>query len=256
MTLLFGANGLIGQALARRLPDAKAVHTRDYREALQGFSGDIVFANGLTDPKASREKLMEANLEFPERVLEMTNGRGCRYLTLGTVQEHFPALCEGNAYYESKVKLAELVATQPAEKFTHLRLHTIYGARFKSSMFLGQMKDALAAGKPFQMSSGDQLREYHHADDVAGSIAALLSRKWEERFRDLSSGKPVKLAELAKAVFHAFGKDELLEIGALSRAGGENTGKVFARSPDWLLGSSREPVAGVIAELKTALWRP
>ena len=52
----------------------------------------------------------------------------------------------------------------------HLHLHTLYGGRPQAHMFLGQMIRALERGAEFAMSSGEQLREYHHVHDIAGAM--------------------------------------------------------------------------------------
>jgi nucleoside-diphosphate-sugar epimerase len=104
------------------------------------------------------------------------------------------------------------------------------------------------------MSSGDQLREYHHADDIAASLSALLEKEWTfGPTIEISSGKPVKLGDLAQAVFRAFKKEKLLKIGALPKVSGEVIQDSYERSPDWLLVAERDPIAGVIDSIRAQL---
>src|SRR5262249_52218512 len=139
-------------------------------------------------------------------------------------------------------------------RFMHVRMHTIYGSAPKAHMFLGQILTSLQNGTPFCMSSGEQLREYHHADDIAVAITGILARQWDfGTIIELNSGNPVRLIDLARQVFRAFGREELLQVGALAGAEGENKARVFPASPAWLLPATRETGAGVIALLQQYL---
>ena len=95
----------------------------------------------------------------------------------------------------------------------HLHLHTLYGGQPHPHMFLGQMIGALERGAEFHMTSGEQLREYHHAHDIAGAM--LAGRDWESAREPvhLSSGAPVRLADLARAVFAGSGH-RVAQVGA------------------------------------------
>jgi nucleoside-diphosphate-sugar epimerase len=267
--ILFGASGQIGGALARA--DSAQIHKMRWQEqgsdawarqlnpVLSAKNCDLIFANGLTDPKLGEKALFEANLEFPKKIAALaTRYPSTRFLTIGTIQENFPDLCASNPYLLSKLELGRWVESQfkiyPG-RFIHVRLHTVYGSDVKPHMFLGQMISALRLETTFEMSSGDQLREYHHVDDIASSLTALLATEWSELGStiDITSGDPLRLADLARAVFRASGRDDLLKIGSLPRASSENTEKRFPRSPEWLLRSSRDPLKGVVDFVKSSV---
>jgi nucleoside-diphosphate-sugar epimerase len=116
-------------------------------------------------------------------------------------------------------------------------------------MFIGQMVAALRRQQVFAMSAGLQLREYHHVDDVAGAVERLLSRSsWNlDPTQPLSSGHPIQLATMARAIFDFIGRGGDLRIAELATPAGENMRHEFPAAPAWLLGPSREPVAGVCA---------
>jgi nucleoside-diphosphate-sugar epimerase len=100
------------------------------------------------------------------------------------------------------------------------------------------------------------LREYAHVDDLAQSIAALLRQPWAGPTAiDLSTGEPVSLAGVARAVFQAFGRKELLQLGALPTPAGENTSAKFARSPAWILGRPRPTIEGIVQWFSDLLAR-
>ena len=222
--------------------------------------GDFIFAGGITDPHVSVEKINYSNIEFPKRVIEATfDHSNFRYLTLGSINENVELFYKNNNYLRSKLELGRLIEKKSYESngkdhFLHLRLHTLYGGKPKDHMFLGQIAKAIKNGTVFRMSSGLQLREYHHVDDIAVTIRSILEREWDfGPIVEINSGKPVRLAELAKAIFKAFKKEELLEIGSIPTPSGENMGKVFQRSEDWMMSFSRTSINGVIESLKQYL---
>lgn len=277
--VLFGASGQIGQALARTLAlatDCFRVIPVGWGEVLRGACVDpktflrsvigpgnpgkldVVFANGITDPRSPLADLMLSNCEFPKKIIEAAICiSGVRCLTLGTVFERFPEFLQTNPYSRSKAELASWLAqvashTELQHRVLHIRLHTVYGAPPKPFMFLGQMTEALRAGTEFSMSSGEQLREYHHADDIGGCLRNLLHDEWEfdSPILEINSGEPVRLADLAQAVFSAHGKTNQLKIGAIKTPQGENLEVIFPRSMPSVLPYYRNPILGVVESLK------
>jgi nucleoside-diphosphate-sugar epimerase len=274
-TLLFGANGNLGTALRQATKDRPLV-AMPWQETISWLQtdgaarwrdsildtfreknlqdADIVFAGGLTDPNSPPQALEEANALLPQRVILATRDMpGLRYLTFGTAMERFAGAAAANPYVASKARLAAWLKDQACApdlrgRVMHLQIHTLYGGSHAlPHMFLGQMISALKAGRPFAMSAGTQLREYHHVADVAQAALRLLSRaQWpEEPILALSTGQPVRLADLATAVFTMMQRQTDLQIGALSSPPAENFELVFEPAPDWLLGTPREPVTGV-----------
>jgi nucleoside-diphosphate-sugar epimerase len=264
--LLFGASGRLGRAVVSRggrplrriawenakawtAGEARAAvgDALDWARAAGGDGLDVVLASGLISPSCSAAEIEAGNVAFPLMVARAALAvAGVRCLTFGTILEHFADIAAVNRYVRSKRSLAAGL-TAPG-RLMHLRLHTLYGGGAPSPhMFTGQMAAALAARTPFAMTSGRQLREYHHVDDVAASMAALLDRDWGGlgASLDLSSGQPVALRVLAEAVFGRLGRLGDLRLGEAGEAGPDNDGRIFPRSPDWLLPAGREPVAGV-----------
>jgi nucleoside-diphosphate-sugar epimerase len=236
----------------------RAVLTHDLDVAIPC---DVVFANGVTDPRHEPHEIEFSNLEFPRRVVDALAPIGdFRFVTVGSIQERFPDACAQNRYLASKLAIARWVeqsarssAPTPG-RFLHVRLHTLYGGKPAPHMFLGQLLASLKDRKPFQMSSGTQLREYQHADDIAEAFCEMMVRAWDlGPVVEVSTGEPVRLAALARAVFAAFGADALLQIGSRTTPAGENLDVTFPRSPTWLLPKSRAPIPGVIEMLRWLL---
>jgi len=269
--LIFGAKGYLGGTLMRYLThDGRIVHAIHWKEASQWLSSisaddildrlaslsenglDILFANGQTDPSLPLPILIESNVLFPQRVINVSRRLpNLRFITFGTAMECFNSMTVENNYVASKRQLCEwmksLMHTELAGRILHIQLHTLYGGTEpKHYMFLGQLVTALRTKGTFAMSLGHQLREYHHVDDIACSISRLLEHPWpEDPILTISSGYPVRLADLAKAIFSSLGRKADLRIGVLPMAESENTGHYFKPSPKWLLQVSRPSIEGV-----------
>ena len=283
-TLILGASGLLGKAIVNRFSietqysgkvetipwreigdvniGANAQRLSEYLSTKLGdlTDCDVIVASGLIKSQ-DEGALLYSNFEFPTNLIRgMWMYPGSRCMTFGTIHEKFDAAVSHNAYFMSKYRLSQwicefvtshMVSDALPGRILHLRLHTLYGFPPHPQMFLGQMAEALISDVPFKMSSGEQLREYHHAEDIAECVFRLFQRSWYiGPVLEISSGEAVRLKELAVAVFREFHKDHLLWIGEIPAGVGENKSKTFARSDPELLPYSRETIAGVIETLR------
>ena len=264
VVVLYGSTGLIGSELSRQLDFAGAVVIRPTRQnPLEGapLQGPVtfIFANGITDPRVPEHALREANIEFPRRIIEWTAGnRQARYVTLGSIMENFEDLCATNPYLRSKRDLGRMMQELADPRALHVRLHTVYGGTPKAHMFLGQIFEAIRQNREFRMSHGRQLREFHHVEDVAHSLITILnhepgSEALASSVITLSSGEPVRLADLAQSVFKALDREHLLQVGAIQAPSAENTEQVFPRTGTALLPRVRGAVHGVTHWIKDLL---
>ncbi|HEY0064995.1 MAG TPA: NAD-dependent epimerase/dehydratase family protein [Telluria sp.] len=247
MKFIVGARGRLGQALARRFgPQAQCLARAQYEHwpaldadaaraeiaacfSAHAHSGATIFVTaGLLDPTLAPEQHARVNVELPRRIIDAVAPLGIRVVTFGTVMETL--LARQNPYVRSKSELAAFVAAQvdAGADLCHVRVHTLYGEGQPSPfMFLGLILAALRSGTEFKMTSGKQLREYHHVDDEAAAVA-LLEAAAVRGVLDLSSGTPLSLRALATGVFAAFGADASLKLGALPEPLDENYSTVFA----------------------------
>jgi nucleoside-diphosphate-sugar epimerase len=277
---VFGSRGKIGRAVVAALAktgcsveavswrDPQSGTSREWPQILAQLSKltgdvDIVFASGLTDPNASATDLALANVEQPIGVIEATvDWKQYRYLSIGSILETRFSLAQSNRYLASKMALWTHIERLAVDsrlngRIMHLRGHTFYGGAPAPHLFLGQMYGSLREARAFRMSEGRQLREYAHVDDVAWSIVSLLARSWTGPVAiDLNSGEPVRLSDLARAVFRAFDCEHLLQLGELPTPAGENMDMIFPRSPAWLLGQPRPAIQGIIEWFSELLRQP
>ncbi len=277
---IFGASGVLGTALVTHLKkhgvESKRIHSLSWEhigkpeictsqaelkavisEKLDPhLSTDFIFAGGVTDPHQNFKDIYYSNIDFPQRVIAAFQNTENRFMTFGTVMEHFIKLCAQNSYLNSKLKLSQWMVkhsktSETSGLFLHIRLHTLYGGIPKPYMFLGQIIHSIRTGTVFEMSSGEQLREYHHVDDIAASIVHLLEQSWVwAPVLEINSGEPLKLVDLAKTVFKTFGKEDLLKVGSIIRSKYENLDFKFERSPQTLLRANREPILGIVEWIK------
>lgn len=247
MISVIGGRGRLGRAISALYGDhaVLALPREVYQEWWRPNSADAVarffesrgddrstvfVAAGLLDPRLPRDEHMQVNYLLPRHVIEGATRLGMRVVTFGTVMERL-IVATKNAYVQSKTLLGDYVAQAANEHTpaTHIRVHTLYGGGEPSPfMFLGQIRRALVEHTVFEMSPGNQLREYHHLDDEVRALRVLADAHVNGVI-DLNHGEPISLKMLARHVFKSFGAESLLRIGALPEPPEENYGTVFER---------------------------
>lgn len=246
MFYLIGANGRLGQAIAREYAGQDIVpldrsmyqawsQPKKSDEVVRFFEtrscdgGATIFvASGLLDPTLPPDDLLGVNYHLPCNVIDAAAKLGARVFTFGTVMERL--LTTKNAYVESKAMLGghAAVAADAGVLVSHLQIHTLFGHGLPSAfMFLGQMLAALYEDRPFHMTSGRQLREYHHVDDEAKAIRTI-EESMAVGILDVSHGRPVSLRDVAECVFRACGREHLLRVGSLDEPLDENYHRILA----------------------------
>lgn len=229
---LIGSQGRLGQALCRTyenegifpllreqysnwgVENAKNQVTEFFEK--NANPGDVIFvASGVLNPAVSEKTLRSVNFNLPKNVIDGALDAGLKVITFGTIMETTEGLV--NPYISSKRDLAEYVESKISNcgDVIHIRIHTLYGGGAPSPfMFLGQIGESLIGDTIFNMTSGRQLREYHHVDDDASAIRKLNLHN-SSGLIDLNHGNALPLKSIAEYLFSAFNKSHLLNIGAL-----------------------------------------
>jgi hypothetical protein len=244
--IIVGASGLIGAEILRASPDVGPiiVPKAEYRHwafpnsgkdilgYLRNFHSEslrLFVATGIVDPLESADELTKVNYWLPKNIYVAAQELDISVISLGSISELFEGM--SNPYIDSKRRLTDYLKTSQLD-FTHAHflLHSVFGPKKPPPfMFLGQMLNSIKSGTPFEMSSGVQLREYHHAKWVARSIFSALDNGFCG-ISDLSHGQSFQIREVAKFVFEEFEKQNLLEIGRLAERSEENFGLLFRPS--------------------------
>jgi len=265
--VVFGAHGQIGSFIKTHLSEKHNIYAPQWNsQDPYGFLQnlpldqpcDFIFSGGLADPKADKSALFLSNYEFVKKIIEKTNiGLPHRYLTFGTIIENFDEACKSQNYFASKRALKDWLENYAKSngQFLHLQIHTVYSEKIKSYMFLGQMFEALSNQKPFKMSDGNQLREYHHVEDLVEAILCVLKSEWSmlPPVLPLSSGKPLALKDLAQNIFKQLGVEQLLQVGAFKSHQTENFNTQFEKTDPSLYPNHRDPVLNIVNIFKSKL---
>lgn|GEM_PF-925703 len=264
---LIGSRGRLGKAIASEYANEGIVLLkRSVYESWSGNSGSdkvskyfekistedsIIFvASGLLDPRLPKEDLLKVNYHLPKNLIDGATNLGIKVITFGTAMEGL--LQSKNPYVQSKTALGEYVgkvasADRPA---IHLQMHTLYGLGEPDPfMFIGQILTAIQNNAIFSMTSGRQLREYHHLNDEAKAIRNI-AKIAHPGVINISHGKPVTLRAVAENIFDALGKRELLHVGALPEPLDENYEQVL-KPIDILLGIEfRDSLPAIVQYVK------
>lgn len=106
----------------------------------------------------------------------------------------------------------------------YLRLCSVYGTGDRPTKLVPAAFRAARARVPFQMTAGEQLRDWLQINDAVAAVLRAAERHPEAGGETLNvgSGEPVALSSLIEAVFAACGTDPaLIHRGAVPYRGGE-----------------------------------
>ena len=223
-----------------------------YFESHTNETSTVIVASGLLDPTLATDDLLSVNYMLPKNVIDGATKLGIRVITFGTVMEEL--MPSKNAYVQSKTFLNEHVRAMADKNnsVVHVQLHTLYGGKDQPSpfMFLGRILSALENNTVFKMTSGRQLREYHHLLDEVKAIREIADKQ-SSGVMNLSHSKPVTLKSVAQNVFSAFEKDHLLQIGALPEPPDENYDKTFQQTGVTMQIDFRDSLPAIIDYMKS-----
>jgi nucleoside-diphosphate-sugar epimerase len=244
---LIGSKGRLGQAIKESLSDhsvvcldrsvySEWVHSNAsdkvsrYFENVKHNNSTIIVTSGLLDPTVSLWELIAVNYSLPKNIIDGAAKLGIKVITFGTVMEETPVT--KNNYVKSKILLNKYVRCleDVHSSAIHIQLHTLFGLGQPSPfMFLGQILSALKENTLFRMTSGYQLREYHHVLDTAKAIKQINSSGLSGVIH-LSHGKATTLKNIAEQIFAAFRASHLLRVGAVNEPLQENYHKTFEKT--------------------------
>lgn len=122
-------------------------------------------------------------------------------------------------YSLSKLMAEQLIKTYSEihqKPFTILRIFNFYGAGMPESFFLGELIAKLKSNRHFEMTGGEQIRDFIFIDDLIDMIIEIsLSLKSDKETINICNGEGIKLNKIAPEIMKQMGKTNLLKIGAL-----------------------------------------
>jgi nucleoside-diphosphate-sugar epimerase len=133
-----------------------------------------------------------------------------------------------NGYALSKhyvVSLLQMAARTTQVDHTVLKVSVVYGPEQSADMLIPSLIVNLLRGIPFEMTSGDQTRDFLFVEDlVRAIILAASSDSCCNEILNVASGQSWSIRQVARLVAHAVGKsEELLLFGRKSRPAHEPT---------------------------------
>ena len=115
--------------------------------------------------------------------------------------------------------LAEAMAKTSDSEFVLLRPFHFYGEGQHPDNFWPALRKAALSGEDFDMTPGEQLRDYQPVEETADSFLAALrhwpGKKGTMHVANLGSGKPVQLKDFALHFWKKWDTKGRLRIGAL-----------------------------------------
>jgi nucleoside-diphosphate-sugar epimerase len=249
-----GASGFIGrQAVALLQEGGYEVHTLGRRPPPDAH-GVIHHPCDLLDPRVSRDALRAThathllhlawyvepgkfwtsrlNLDWVAASLQIFLGfvdaGGERMVTAGSCAEYNWASGEVLSEARTPLRPATLYGTaklalhrmlEAAAAVTGItvawgRVFLLYGPFEQPGRLVPEVINALLDGREAQCTSGRQVRDLMHVNDVARAFVALLGSDIHGPV-NIASGEPVSVAELVRLLAEAAGRPDLLRLGAL-----------------------------------------
>ena len=99
------------------------------------------------------------------------------------------------------------------------------------------------------MSGGEQIREYHHVDDVAKAIK-IIGETQQSGVRNISNGAPEKLKDIAKAIFGHFDVTPLLYLSSDRMNENDNRDFIFKKPMELMEIAFRPTIQNIIGWLE------
>jgi hypothetical protein len=265
-TYIIGSNGNLALSLKKSIPAAIVVPRSEYMKwskssdletLIAKRNSDIYVAIGVLSKDADMRTLNHVNIEIPKLIAQGIIGTSSRVITYGSIMEKHPGIVSTNPYIASKKYLSEyLIKNVDYLSFLHLRMHTLYGGeRIHPHMFLGQLFNSVSTSSKFSMSSGAQLREYHHIEDDLLAGSELLSKNFLG-VQEVSHGELLTLKQVATAVLSHFHKSGLLDYGKLDSPDCEVFESLSELNPALRDINFRKTIPGIIEYFSEQLDRP
>ena len=191
-----------------------------------GFSNNdsIIITKSIINPNYDFNEVNKWNFLFQKNIIQILELHSIKANVFFTGSIFEKTLVKNN-YLDSKRNLSNYILTNEFTSVTPLviRLHTLYGIGIPpSNMFLGQIFTSLKNKTKFNMSDGNQVRQYHHYNEVSSFLLNIVSgSKLNVKIIDFTGNEWVKLKDLANSIYNYFNCLELLNIGSLKKSKNE-----------------------------------
>lgn len=193
-------------------------------------------AAGVSPKQEARDSLIYYNASVPQMLLERAHDAGLRRVVIaGTFAEYglsannyesIPPdapLLPTTSYASSKAACfvtCHATAIELGLELCYLRIFSAFGDGQYKSNFWPSLRDAAFQGRDFEMTLGEQVRDYVPVDQVAKSFLHATTRKdilvASPMVRNVGSGSPVTMRMFAETWWKRFNATGTLKVGALA----------------------------------------
>lgn len=210
--LITGATGFIGShvvAKANALGHDLVIYKRGEKIKAEGCSKAIHLAWADVQNYMDENNFKE-NLESQKHLLNQIIDEGIEDITVtgtcleygmreGICREDMPPQNLQTTYARAKLELYNKFAHLPHLKW--VRIWYVYGAGSRPNSLLSQLLKAIENGQAeFNMSAGDQLRDFINIETLAHNIVVIAAQNKVNGIINAGSGKPQSVAEFIEAV--------------------------------------------------------
>jgi nucleoside-diphosphate-sugar epimerase len=139
------------------------------------------------------------------------------------LDERSTPLRPASLYGEAKAstfRLLEKWAAMLGTSFGWGRIFFPFGPHEKPGRLLSSVFDGLRRGEPVELTSGTQLREFIHVDDVGGALATLLESDLAGPV-NIALGEAIRVRDLVERASRIAGGEHLLRFGVRPLQAGE-----------------------------------
>ena len=198
----------------------------------------IIYCAGAgvqSNKKYPKNIIYEVNAFEPIRIMNLLNESAYsgKFVTFGSyfeignypfdkpLREHEVLLSEypvPNDYCLSKRIFSRFVQNQSDFSFKnlHLILPNIYGYGENENRLIPYLVNSITKGEKLALSSGIQIRQYLHVEDIAGIVAANLGNGSKGVF-NLGSNEIISIKQLVAQVIKVSGEEVTANFGAVSQ---------------------------------------
>ncbi len=186
--------------------------------------------------------LIQSNIQFGTHLLEATKGTQVEWFVNTGSSWQNDSVNLYSATKEAFEAILKFYTESTSLKSVTLKLFDTYGPKDQRGKIISVLKEQLGQSEPLAMSSGQQLLDLCHIQDIArayANVLKLISQKQtsaiEGKCFGLSSGEHVSLKELAQMMEHITQKKLLINWGARPLREREvmTPWKSFNPLPDW-----------------------
>ena len=208
--------------------------SNDWSKELKKCSIFIHMAScGVIDNCDDWEKCFEVNVNQSINLWRQAIRCGIRqFIIIGSCSEYgkngnnytkIPvnsSLIPTNAYAASKAAAtmaAIALAIEHNLDLKILRLFHVFGKGEDSRRFWKQLKKAASRNEDFEMTKGEQVRDFSNVEEISKKILSFLSLKGEfgnPSIFNIGSGKPQKLVDFANSEWESIGATGKIIVGA------------------------------------------